>query len=348
MLVLRKFWRSNFLIKLRSWEYWPFGVVYAPVFVYWAWLSFKARSFFFFSASNPSIENGGMLGESKAKIFELIPNELKPITLFFSKNSPLNKVREKIVTASLTYPLIAKPDIGERGWLVEKINNDGELRTYVKETPVNFLIQEFLNEPIEMGVFYYRYPNKAQGEVTSIVIKEMLSITGDGENTLGQLAYDSDRAKLQLPQLHEKYRQEWQSILDRGETRELVSIGNHCLGTKFLNGNHLINESLSETFDKISKSIEGFYYGRYDIRVQSIENLYLGKIKIMELNGSGAEPAHIYDPEFSFFRGVGVLLRHWSILYKVSVQNHKKGIPYLSWKEGRREYAKVLALNKLK
>ena len=151
-----------------------------------------------------------------------------------------------------------------------------------------------------------------------------------------------------MEELLGKYHHEWENILPANETRELVSIGHHCLGTKFLHGNHLINSALSQTFDKISNSIAGFYYGRYDIRVQSIEDLYQGKIKIMELNGSGAEPAHIYDPQFPFFKGIGVLLQHWSILYKVSVQNHKKGIPYLSWKQGRQEYAKVVALNKLK
>ena len=344
----RKLWRSNFLIKLRSWEYWPFGIVYAPVFVYWVWLSLKAKSLFFFSASNPSIENGGMLGESKMKIFHLIPEHLKPVTLPFGKDASIRSIQEEMSRAKLSYPVIAKPDIGERGWLVRKLNNETDLKNYLSDVPVNFLIQEFLPQPIEMGVFYYRYPNKDSGEVTSIVIKEMLSITGNGRSPLSELIYNNDRAKLQRAQLQKKYHKEWQTILPKGETRELVSIGNHCLGTKFLNGNHLINATLNKTFDQIGKSIEGFYFGRYDIRVQSIEDLYGGRIKIMELNGAGAEPAHIYDPGFSFIEGIKVLLRHWKILYRISVQNHKNGIPYLSWKEGRYEYAKVLALNKLK
>ncbi|MEM9858985.1 MAG: hypothetical protein AAF843_16625 [Bacteroidota bacterium] len=348
MIPLKRFWRSNFFIKLRSWEYWPFGVVYAPVFIYWIWLSLKARSFFFFSASNPSIENGGMLGESKIKIFDLIPNELKPITLYFQADTSFHSIRHKISLSSLDYPVIAKPDIGERGWMVRRLDNDNELENYLKEIPVAFLIQEFLNEPIEMGVFYYRYPDKEEGEVTSVVIKEMLTVTGDGQSTLGELIFHNDRAKLQLDQLKVRYHSDWNNIIPKEEPQELVSIGNHCLGTKFLNGNHLINNQLHRVFDGISKKISGFYFGRYDIRVSSKKDLYAGNIKIMELNGAGAEPAHIYDPGFSFFRGVATLLKHWQILYKISVQNHQNGVPYLSWKEGRLEYAKVQALNKLK
>ncbi|MEM7109089.1 MAG: hypothetical protein AAF519_12750 [Bacteroidota bacterium] len=348
MAFLTRIWRSNFLIKLRSWEYWPFGVVYAPVFVYWIWLSLKARSLFFFSASNPSIENGGMLGESKIKIFDLIPNDLKPVTLCFDPGSSVESVKNKMEASNLGYPIIAKPDIGERGWMVRKVHNDADLKKYIDEVPVHFLVQEFLDMPLEMGVFYYRYPNEERGEVTSIVIKEMLTLTGDGISTLGELVYNNDRAKLQGTELQKKYDQAWDQVIAKDDSLELLSIGNHCLGTKFLNGNHLINERLNSTFDKISAQVEGFYFGRYDIRVSSIEDLYKGKIKIMELNGAGAEPAHIYDPNFSFFKGVGVLLRHWHILYTISLQNHKKGIPYLSWKEGKQEYAKVRTLNKLR
>jgi hypothetical protein len=64
----------NFWTRLTNWEYWPFSVIYFPVFFYWLWLSVKARSLFFFSAANPSIESGGMLGESKYRILKNVPD----------------------------------------------------------------------------------------------------------------------------------------------------------------------------------------------------------------------------------------------------------------------------------
>ncbi len=348
MNFFQKTWRSNLLIKVRSWEYWPFEVVYAPIFAYWIWLSLKARSLFFFSASNPSIENGGMLGESKIKILDLIPSSIKPATLYFHNDVAPDVVLSRLEKEKLNFPIICKPDIGERGWFVQKIKSAGDLAAYIHKCPVAFLVQEFLSEPIEMGVFYYRYPSQKEGKVTSIVIKEMLQVTGDGHSTLKELILRSDRAKLQWNTLKRQYNGQLSRVLDKGQRKELVSIGNHCLGTKFMNGNRLINDRLHRVFDRISTSIPGFYFGRFDLRVATIENLYEGNIKIMELNGAGSEPAHIYDPGFSFFKGLKVLFHHWKVLYEISVENHERGVPYLSFRQGRAEYAKVRALNKLK
>lgn len=348
MTFFDKFWRSNFLIRLRNWEYWPFNVVYFPIYFYWFWLSLKARSFLFFTSSNPGIENAGMLGESKIKILDNISTKLKPLTLFFLADEPYNKVINKVRASGLQFPIIGKPDIGERGWQVEKINNTEELEKYVTQAPVNFLIQEYLDLPVEMGVFYYRYPQEELGNISSIVIKEMLSVKGDGRSTLEELILQYDRAKLQWKALKKRYATSLKQVLQKGEVKELISIGNHARGTKFLNGNHLINEELTKTFDKISKGIPGFFFGRYDIRTASEESLYKGEIKIMELNGAGSEPSHIYHPGFSFFEGQRVLFHHWRVLYEISKQNKRLGVRYATLKEGIAEYKKIKALDKLK
>jgi len=343
MTLLSKIWRSNFLIKLRSWEYWPFGLVYAPVFIYWLWLSLRAKSLLYFTASNPSIENGGMLGESKKKILDLVPDKYKAKTLFLSPNVTTELLLKEMQLAGLTFPVICKPDIGERGVLVEKINNDNELSKYISEINQNFLLQEYLDLPIELGVFYYRMPDKPDGVVSSIVIKEMLTVKGDGKSTLKELILNNDRSKLQWEQLKVKFNQALSLVLKDGEQKQLVGIGNHCKGTKFLDGNYLINDELHHTFNKISKEIDGFYFGRYDIRVASTEDLYKGNIKIMELNGAGSEPAHIYNPGYSILKAYKSIFHHWKILFKISVVNRSKGVLYLPLKEGWKEYRKLKA-----
>ena len=54
--------------RITHWEYWPFWVIYYPLFPVWAFFSLRARSFFFFNAANPTMENGGMAMESKNDI----------------------------------------------------------------------------------------------------------------------------------------------------------------------------------------------------------------------------------------------------------------------------------------
>lgn len=333
------------MIRLRHWEYWPFLVVYWPVFFYWIWLSVRARSLFYFSAANPSIENGGMLGESKIKILDLIPQNLKPHTVYVEQNKQFEEVKQ-VVNTLLSYPIICKPDVGERGWKVEKIKNEDELNQYHHNIHVPYLIQDCLKEELEMGVFYYRFPKEKSGIVSSIVIKKMLSITGNGISTIEQLILSNDRAKLQWEILRERYKSRLSDILNDGEELELVSIGNHSRGTQFLSGNHLINDQLHSVFDKISNNIKGFYFGRFDIKVNSVSDLYRGNIKIMELNGAGSEPAHIYDPKFTLLKAYEAIFHHWKVLFKISVENHRKGVPYLSFADAWKEYRKIKAIQK--
>jgi hypothetical protein len=338
---------SPFLIRLRSWEYWPFAVVYAPVFVYWLWLSVRARSLFFFSAANPSIESGGLLGESKADILDKIDDEFKPKTLFVPKSLPANALLARLTEADFYYPIIAKPNAGERGWRVEKIARADELIAYLESSPVDFLVQEYVDEPLELGVFYYRMPGRQRGVISSVVQKEFLSVTGNGRDCLETLILSNDRARLQWEVLKMKYASDLERVPEPGETLTLVSIGNHCRGTKFLNANHLITPELTRLFDRIGQPITGFYFGRYDLRCRSEADLYAGRhLKIMELNGAGAEPAHIYQPGFSLWEGWRVLLHHWQILYAISRENHRRGVAYMTFGEARAIYRRVKAEQK--
>ena len=124
MTIVDRIFHSRFFIKLTHWEYWPFGILQAPFFLYWIWLSIKARSFFFFSASNPSIYTGGMLGESKEEVLDLVPEKLKPITLLIKLPTTSEQILAAMQQSGLTFPVIAKPDLGERGWMVKKIDNE--------------------------------------------------------------------------------------------------------------------------------------------------------------------------------------------------------------------------------
>jgi hypothetical protein len=334
---------SNFIIRLRSWEYWPFGIIHFPVIIYFLWLALRARSFLFFSASNPGIVMGGMFGESKYDVLKKVPIKYTPTMALVNPPVKKKQVLEMMQQSSLSLPLIFKPDLGERGFMVRRINTEVDLEKYLLEMKHPFIMQELVDLPLEFGVFYSRYPHQSAGKVTSLVMKEMLSVRGDGISTLKQLILKKERAKLHWQVLKEIYAARLNDIIPQDETKELVSIGNHCLGTKFLDGSHLINDRLSETFDRISKQIEGFYFGRFDLRCASIEDLYTGRVKVLELNGCGAEPAHIYDPGFSLFKAIGVLINHWRNIFIIARENSKRGSAYIHFKEARMYYKKFKA-----
>lgn len=283
---------------------------------------------------------GGMLGESKYEVLNLVPNEVKPITALVRLPATKARVLEIMEQHQLKFPVIFKPDLGERGWMVRRIDHEADIELYLTQIKIDFLIQELINLPLEFGVFYIRYPNTSEGRVSSITMKEFLCVTGDGKKDLQTLILEKDRARLQWPILKKKHAGMLSAILEDGKKMELVSVGNHCLGTKFLNGNHLITPKLSASFNRIGKQIKGFYFGRFDLRCASLEDLENGNVKIMELNGCGAEPAHIYHPGASLRMAVTVILNHWRDMYCISKLNHEAGVPYLSFREGYASFRK--------
>lgn len=332
------FWKTNFklrsfFIKLLSWEYWPMWLVYFPVSFYYIYLALKARSFFFFSASNPSIETGGMFFESKWSIFQLIPKKYFPTTVLVNKEDGIDIISEKMMETGIEFPVIAKPDRGERGWCVQKIASAKELADYRRAMNVDFLIQAYVDYPLEFSIFYYRNPNNQKGMLTSVTLKTLLAVTGDGCSSIEDLIRCNNRAFLQYDRLKQNRQIDFNRILEAGERQVLVPYGNHVLGAMFLNYNHLIDDELVATFDTISKQIDGFYFGRFDLRCSSMEDLKKGKnIAILELNGAGAEPSHIYDPGFSFFKAQTVIANHYRMMYEAASMNKQAGVPYMSFR----------------
>lgn len=348
--MMRRILYHPFFIKLLHWEYWPFHIVYGPVYLYWFWLCIKARSFFFFNNSNPSIVNGGFLMESKKEIYDLIPAAYHPLTLFFRAGTGCEEIIKKINEKQLQFPLIGKPDIGMQGKAVKKLMNKEELADYVNLSKVDFLIQAYVPYEKEVGVFYYRYPGEASGHISGIVGKEFLSVTGDGVSSMEALLQNEKRYVLQLPVLRKTYGSELKNVLKHGEEYLLVPYGNHVRGAKFIDASNLIDEQLTRTIDQVCQQVEGFYFGRLDIRYQSWGELKKGKnFSIIELNGAGSEPTHMYDPKHSIFFAWKEIIRHWNILVRISRINHrllKK--PYMNISAGlqmlkaNKEYIKLL------
>lgn len=318
-------------------EYWSAKIFYAPVLPYGLYLMFRARSLTYYTAANPAIPLGGIMGESKIEILDKVAAEYLPKTLFFDKKATFEQALEKIKEGNFSFPIIVKPDVGERGNQVEKVHNETELKVHLEnmaQSQTDFLVQEFIDYPLELGVLYYRYPDGSKSGITSVTRKEFLSLKGNGKNTVLELMQANERASRQIGRLGTKLGETQNRILAEGETMLLEPIGNHCRGTKFLNENNRITQELIAVFDRITAPIEGFYYGRFDLKAQSWEQLYKGEgIRILEINGVSSEPAHIYDPRNSLSYAYASIRENMRIIYEISRQNHEKGIPYSAWAE---------------
>lgn len=332
--------------KWLKWEFWPYWFFYIPVYAVYLWYSLRARSMVFFSAANPLMELGGFTDYSKYNVLKNIPSAYIPKTALVQE-ATLEKVVECMESHQITFPIILKPDKGERGFAVAKLNNQEGVEKYLQKVKgFDLVLQAYIDLPLEFGVLYYRFPNANKGHVSSVVRKSFLSVTGDGTSTLKQLIIHSPRAQYYQELMEAKYKDILDMVPEAGKEMILEDIGNHCKGTTFLDGNALINEQLIDTFDKIAKQIPGFYFGRFDLRTATLEDLYHGKIQIIELNGVNSEPAHIYDPEMAITKAYGHLFKQWGVIFKISRQNRKKGVKYEGLLSAVRKVRKQLGVRK--
>ena len=319
-------------------EFWPAGVFYMPVGLYYAWLSLRYGGTTLPTAANPSIYSGGLIRESKFQILSLVPEPQRkwvlPFCLFqcpakdVSNDDAVRDALRTIAEAALSFPLVAKPDKGQRGAGVQKLRNEDDLRAYLASFPpgLEIVFQALADFPHEAGVMYYRYPGTDSAEIMSITIKEFPHVIGDGVRTLRELILADPRARI----LHHIYCKRHASQLDRvlesGEKFRLVFAGNHAQGTIFKDGTHLATPQLLARLHEIASSMPDFYFGRFDIRYSDLDAFLNGDdIHIVEINGAGAESTHIWDARMTLPGAYRALFRQWRILFEIGAANRKRG-----------------------
>jgi hypothetical protein len=318
MPLFRSLERPYWVVKLLNFEYWPWWVFFVPMLPLWLWYAMRLRSLAWFAAANPAIEYGGFFGESKIDILNHIPARYKPQTAYFDKSLDPNSLFGQVLGLGIPFPLILKPNVGERGGDVEIVKNRVELQRYIDNHESDLIVQEYVDYAYEFGVLYHRMPEESRGRITSIVMKEFMAVTGNGESSVLELLQNNSRASFQIARWLEEKKELMNTTPATGEVVQIEAIGNHCLGTKFLDAGHLNTERLEHVFDEISNAFEGFNYGRFDLKCNSLEEFGRGEsLKIFELNGVSSEPGHIYDPKHHVLYAYSEIIRHWTIIYRV-------------------------------
>lgn len=316
------------------WEFWSPFILYTPIVVYTFYLWIKFKKITVVTAANPGIEEGGFIGESKVSILNRIGVK-ESVAKYFFIDATNKNIKDALLfmdTNNLGFPIVLKPDIGERGKGVQILKNKEMLYEAFSNLTEPHLMQEYINGK-EYGIFYYRYPNEENGHLFSITKKEKICVIGDGNHTLEQLILRDQRAVCMAGIHFDKHIDDLYSIPAKGEKVQLVELGTHSRGALFLDGNEFISSELTKIIDKISKSFEGFYFGRYDIKVQNESDLKSGlNVKVLEINGVTSESTNIYDPKNSYFFAIKTLMKQWRIAFEIGAINYQNGatIPSLS------------------
>lgn len=324
-----------FFYKLFHWETWHYLAKYIPIMPVWLFYCIRARSFWFFTPSNPTLTFGGFEGESKKEMFDQLPPGSYPRSAYITHSTTMEEVERIISNQKFSYPLAVKPDVGMMGLMFRKIDSLQKLALYHQCMPADYIIQDLITYPLEISVFYYRLPGDEKGTITGFLKKEFLEVTGNGTDTLEQLITSYDRVRFRLPEMFAKHHSRLHHIFAEGERFCLSNALNLSRGGKLVSLADKKDEKLLSIFDQLSHYTGHFYYGRYDIKCASVEELKEGKnFSILEYNGCGAEPHHIYGNGNSLITAYRILLQHWKMLYRISAYNNARGIPYWEFRKG--------------
>lgn len=318
--------------RATRWEFWPPWIFYGPVLVYLVWLMARYRSLTLFTAANPGIPSGGFVGESKYEILR----GLAPAGDYVARSRLIGGhlgADLKIAAASrfmaeqhLTFPIVVKPDQGQRGSGVVVVRSPDGLEEGLRQSSVDTIVQEYVGGA-EFGVFYYRRPSEPHGHIFSVTEKRYPAVVGDGRRTLEQLILHDDRAVCAARLYCERHRDSLSSVPGAGETVPLAELGSHCRGAMCLDGGWVLTPAIEQRFDSIARAFDGFHFGRFDVRVDGgIDAFRAGEgFQIIELNGVTSEATHIYNPGTPLIQAYRVLMTQWRIAFDIGEQNRRRG-----------------------
>ncbi len=319
--ALVSWWR-----RWTRWEFWPRWLFYPPVLMYVLWLGLRRRDWTVFTAANPAMPAGGFVGESKIRILEGLRETREHVAE--AQRLPVADASERSIAVrrfmqerDLDWPVVLKPDVGERGEGVMIARSERDVLDFCARVPHTSIVQQYIPGH-EFGVFYYRFPGEAQGRIFSITEKRMPTVTGDGTSTLEELVLRDPRAVALAHVYRAAQVARWAEVPAAGETVQLVELGTHCRGAIFLDGAWIRTPELEHAIDRISCRYDGFFFGRYDIRTPSPDDFRQGhNFKVVELNGVTSEATHIYDPQNGLLSAYRVLFEQWRIAREIGRRN---------------------------
>jgi hypothetical protein len=321
------------LARARRWEFWPAWLFYLPILVWILWLGLRHRAPTVFTAANPLLDSGGLVGERKhqalAPLQANAPQWVAPFVLL-APGAVGSRVEAALafVTASAGWPLVLKPDIGQRGRGVVIARDAAAVRAYLTHFHGAVIAQRYV-EGEEYGVFVARFPGEARPQILSLVHKTFPTVIGDGQRPLLRLILDDARARLIAPLLLRRLGAAVDRVPAAGERVALVEIGAHCRGSCFLDARSLATPALIDTLSRLLDAVPGYHFGRLDLRVPGGDAaLRRGEgLQVLELNGVAAESAHIYQPGFPLREGYRAMFRQWSLAFAIGAEQARRGAP---------------------
>jgi membrane protein DedA with SNARE-associated domain len=328
----------------------PVPLFYIPIGAQWLWLGLRHRSLTLPTAADPLIEAGGMWGESKSACLRLAGpgarDWIAPFTAVRCSGEPeadLAQALAALDAAGLSFPIVVKPDIGWRGFGVRLVQDAAALADYVGSYPrgESIVLQRLVPWDGEAGIHYVRRPGEQEGRIFSLTFRYYPHVIGNGTSTLRELILCDERAAWKADthlgtdpkHLGAATTMDLERVPAAGEVVRLAFIGSNRVGGLYHDAAQHITPMLTRRIDEISKDIPEFWFGRFDVRFESIEKLEQGEgLTIIEINGIGGESIDVWDPSMKLADVYRRLFRQQATLFAIGASNRARGFrPQSAW-----------------
>ncbi|NII10341.1 hypothetical protein [Oleiagrimonas sp. C23AA] len=308
-----------------------------PTVIHWLALGVRYRSFSLPSALNGAITSGGMVGDGKLEYFAAMGPSARAVTAKYvgipvRRDTSVQEMLAAMQRQALAFPIIAKPDLGWCGLGVRRVGNAEELAAYLAAFPAgsSLVLQEYIDQPGEAGLFYMREPGQTRGKLTALLLRHVPAVTGDGRSSLGELVARDRRLRRTVNQRHHECRFDPSHVPAQGERVVLSTVASTRVGGRYEDGSELITPVLAEHVDRIARDMcmtdaDGFCFGRFDVRFTHMEALRQGQFTIIEVNGTGADVVHAWDPRYSLTEAYRMLFDKQRELFRLADIARQRG-----------------------
>jgi hypothetical protein len=309
-----------------------------PMVAQWAWLSLVHRSITLPSCANPHITAGGLVGEGKMEYLNIMgPRALLATARTTSVEvfgmEAVGLLERAMHEMSLTYPVVLKPDLGWCGFGVRRIHSQVDMTRYVAQFPKGerLILQEWLADEGEAGLFYMRDPGQPHGQLIGVLLRHFPRVRGDGIHTVGELM----AADVRACRLGQDGASEPCCDVDHvpllGEVVRIASVGSTRVGGGYEDGSRHITAALTHALDAIALDMQDFHVGRFDVKFADLAALERGRFRIIEVNGAGSEAVHAWDPRYSLRKAYGIVFAKQRRLFAIGQAMRARGHRSVGW-----------------
>lgn len=318
--------------RVGAFERLPKWLNLVPMVTQWLWLGLRYGSVTLPSSANPLITAGGLVGDTKSEYFNCMGPLARARVADFvmiqaqgaaSLPAALAAMRE----ANLDFPVVAKPDLGWCGFGVRRIDNATALRNYLSRYPreAALMLQQYLGEPGEAGLFYLRHPDQRVGRLLGILLRHYPQVSGDGVSSIAQLVERDPRLLRTTRSAEHECCYEPTQVPASGEIVRLSLIASTRVGGRYEDGSDYATVELTAAVEAIARDMPQFHVGRFDVRYLSLEHLRRGEFTIMEVNGAGSEAVHAWDPKYSIRDVYRIVFAKQRLLFALAAANRARG-----------------------